>query len=207
MALQVLGHVEPDHGVLVAEEVLGEGPRELGLADSGRTEEDERAARTVRVLYACEGTPYGAGDSLYGLVLPDDTPVQGVLHLQETCGLLLGHLLDRDAGPHGDDLGDLVLADGDALLLDLTLAPGLLELAALGDELALGVPEARGLLELLAVDGGLLLGAHGGEFLVNLLVVRRRGHGLYPHLRCGLVDEVDGLVGQEAVRDVAITEL
>src|SRR5215210_1025554 len=207
VALHVLGHVEPDHGVLVAEEVLGEGPRELGLADSGRTEEDERAARTVRVLYACEGTPYGAGDSLYGLVLPDDAPVQGVFHLQEPRRLLLGHLLDRDAGPHRDDLGDLVLTNGDTLLLDLTLAPGLLELTALGNELALGVAEARGLLELLAIDGGLLLGAHRGKLLVYLLVVGRRGHGLYPHLGRRLVDEVDGLVRQEAVCDVAVTEL
>src|ERR671920_264700 len=119
VALHVLGHVEPDHCVLVAEEVLGERTRELGLAYSCRTEEDERAARAVRVFYARERTPYGAGDGLYGLVLPDDAPVQGVLHLQEPRGLLLGHLLDRDAGPHGDDLGDLVLTDGDALLLDL----------------------------------------------------------------------------------------
>src|SRR5215218_1957643 len=207
VTLHVFGHVEPDHGVLVAEEIFGQGPRELGLAYSGRTEEDERSARAVRVFYAGEGTPYGAGDGLYGLVLPDDAPVQGVLHLQEPCGLFLGHLLDRDAGPHGDDLGDLVLTDGDALLLDLALAPGLLELASLGDELALGVPETRGLLELLAVDGGLLLGAHGGELLVYLLVVGRRGHGLYPHLGSRLVDEVDSLVRQEAVRDVAVAEL
>src|SRR5215203_6559117 len=207
MTFHVLGHVEPDHGVLVAEEVFGQGPRELGLADSCRTEEDERAARTVRVFYTGKGTPYGAGDGLYGLVLPDDASVQGVLHLQKSCRLLLGHLLDRNAGPHGDDLGDLVLTDGDALLLDLALAPGLLELASLGDELALGVPETRGLLELLAVDGGLFLGAHGGEFLVYLLVVGRRGHGLYPHLGSRLVDEVDSLVRQEAVRDVAVAEL
>src|SRR5215218_9313816 len=207
VALHVLGHVEPDHGVLVAEEVLGKGAGELGLADPGGAQEDERAARAVRVLYTGEGTPYGAGDGLYGLVLPDDAPVQGVLHLQEACRLFLGHLLDRDAGPHRDDLGDLVLPYGDALLLDLTLPPGLLELAALGDELALGVPETRGLLELLAIDGGLFLGAHRGEFLVDLLVVGRRGHGLYPHLGRRLVDEVDGLVGQEAVRDVSVAEL
>src|ERR671920_1989617 len=207
VALHVLGHVEPDHGVLVAKQVLGERPCELGLADPGRTEENERAARAVRVLYAGEGAPYGARDGLYGLVLPDDAPVQGILHLQETRGLFLGHLLDRDAGPHGDDLGDLILTDGDALLLNLTLSPGFLELAALGDELALGVPEARSLLELLAVDGGLLLGAHGGEFLVYLLVIGRRGHGLYPHLGRRFVDEVYGLVWQEAVRDVAIAEL
>src|SRR5215211_3243236 len=207
VALHVLGHVEPDHGVLVAEEVLGQSPRKLGLADPGRTEEDERAARTIGVLDAGEGTADGARDGLDGLVLADDAPVQGVLHLQEARGLFFGHLLYRDACPHGDDLGDLVLTDGDALFLDLTLAPGFLELTSLGDELALGIPEARGLLELLAVDGGFLLGAHRGELFVYLLVVGRRGHGLYPHLGRRLIDEVDGLVRQEAVRDVTVAEL
>src|SRR5215203_1738520 len=206
MALHVLGHVQTDHGVLVAEEVLGERPRELGLADARGPEEDERAARAVRVLDACEGPPYGAGDGLYGLLLPDDAPVQGVLHLQEARGLLLGHLLDRDAGPHGDDLGDLVLPDGDAVLL-IALAPGFLELPALHGELLLVVPQARCPLELLAVDGGLFLSAYLRDLLVQLLVVGRRGHGLDPHLGRGLVHQVDGLVWEEAVRDVAVAEL
>src|SRR5215216_6678013 len=100
VALHVLGHIEPDHGVLVAEEVFGERTGELGLADSCRTEKDERAAGTVRVFYAGEGTPYGAGYGLNSLVLPDDAPVQGVFHLQQTRGLFLGHLLDRDTCPH-----------------------------------------------------------------------------------------------------------
>src|SRR5829696_167785 len=207
VALHVLGHVEPDHGVLITEEVLGEGPRKLGLAHARRPEEHERAGWPVRVLDTGESTTDGTGDGLDGLVLPDDAAVQSVLHLQEARGLFLGHLLDRDARPHRDDLGDLVLSDGDALLLDLALTPGLLQLAALGDELALGIPEARGLLELLAVDGGFLLGTNRGQFLVYLLVVGRRGHGLDPHLGCGLVHEVDGLVRQEAVRDVAVAEL
>src|SRR3712207_580793 len=99
------------------------------------------------------------------------------------------------------------LTYGDPLLLHAALAPGLLELAALGDELAFGVAEARGLLELLAVYGGLLLGADRGEFLVYLLVVGRRGHGLDPHLGSRLIDEVYGLVRQEAVRDVAVAQL
>src|SRR5207249_4134191 len=40
--LHVLGHVEPHHRLLVVEQEFGEGARGLGLADPGRTEEDER---------------------------------------------------------------------------------------------------------------------------------------------------------------------
>jgi hypothetical protein len=50
--LHVLGHVEVDQRVLVAEQELGEGLRELGLADARRAEEDERAGGTLRVLQA-----------------------------------------------------------------------------------------------------------------------------------------------------------
>ena len=45
--LHVLGHVDADQGVLVAEEVLGQRPGQLGLADAGGAEEDERADRPL----------------------------------------------------------------------------------------------------------------------------------------------------------------
>ena len=45
--LHVLGHVDPDHRVLVAEQELGQRPGQLGLADARRPEEDERAGRAA----------------------------------------------------------------------------------------------------------------------------------------------------------------
>ena len=53
--LHVLGHVERDQRVLVAEQELGERLGQLGLADAGGPEEDERAARALRVLEAGPG--------------------------------------------------------------------------------------------------------------------------------------------------------
>ena len=44
----ILAHVDANHGLLVVKEKLGERPRQLGFADPGRTEEDERADRPVR---------------------------------------------------------------------------------------------------------------------------------------------------------------
>ena len=49
MPLLELAHVEADHRVLVAEQRLGQRPRQLGLADAGRAEEQERPDRPVRV--------------------------------------------------------------------------------------------------------------------------------------------------------------
>jgi hypothetical protein len=42
-------------------------------------------------------------------VLADDALVELVLHAHELLGLGLGELEDGDAGPHRDDVGDLLL--------------------------------------------------------------------------------------------------
>ena len=89
----------------------------------------------------------------------------------------------------------------------LVALPLLLELALLVREAPLLVAQVRGLLELLRLDGRLLLLADLVDLLLELAVGRRRGHGLDPHARRRLVDEVDGLVRQEAVGDVAVGEV
>ena len=85
--------------------------------------------------------------------------------------------------------------------------PLLLELALLVRELALLVAQVRRLLELLRLDRGLLLAARLLDLLLELPVDGRGGHRLDAHARGGLVDEVDRLVGQLAVGDVAVGEL
>ena len=140
---------------------------------------------------------------LDGLLLADDPLVQLVLHLEQPGRLLLGELDDRDAGGDGEDLGDELLVDlGD----DVHVAglPLLLALALGEDQLLLLVAQRRGQLEVLAVDRALLAAAHVGDLVVELAQVRRRGHPADPQPRAGLVDEVDRLVGQEPVGDVAV---
>ena len=145
------------------------------------------------------------GDGDDRLVLADHALVQLLLHADELLRLGLGELEDRDARPHRDDVGDLLLAD--LGLLDLLgAAPLLLELALLLRELALLVAQVRGLLELLRLDRLLLLLAHLLDLVLELAVARRGGHRLDAHARGGLVDEVDRLVGQVAVLDVAVGE-
>src|SRR5207245_1770303 len=100
---------------------------------------------------------------------------------------------------------DLVLADRRALA-GLARFPLLLELAFLVRQLALFVAQGGGLLELLGLYRRLLLAPRRLDFALELTVGRRRGHRLDPHPRCGLVDEVDRLVRQEAVGYVAAGE-
>ena len=50
VAAAVLAHVEADHPVAAAEQELGQRLGELGLADAGRPDEEERRERLARVL-------------------------------------------------------------------------------------------------------------------------------------------------------------
>ena len=129
--------------------------------------------------------------------------MQLVLHLEQPRGLLLGELHDRDAGRDGEHLGDQLLVDlGD--LVHVARAPLLLALGLLEDQLLLLVAQARGGLEVLAVDRGLLALAHVGDLVVVLAQVGGRRHPADPQPRAGLVDQVDRLVRQEPVGDVAV---
>ena len=139
-------------------------------------------------------------------LLADHALVELLLHADQLLGLGLGQFEDRDPGPHRDDVGDLLLADIGPVAL-LALGPLVFELALAGRQLALGVAQVGGLLELLRFDRGLLLAPRRLDFLLEVAVDRRRAHRLDPHPRRGLVDQVDRLVGQEAVGDVAVGEL
>jgi hypothetical protein len=150
--------------------------------------------------------PDGLADRLDGVFLADDPLVQLVLHAEELLRLLLGELVHRDAGPHREHLGDGLFVDlveqVDAGVLDLALL-GLL----LGQEVLLGVAEAAGLLEVLLLDGLLLGLDDASELVLEVLVVGRRLHALDAQAAAGLVDEVDRLVGQEPVGDVAVGQV
>jgi hypothetical protein len=111
--LHVLGHVDPHHRVLGVEHELGQRARQLGLADAGRTEEEERADRPLGVLQPCARAPQRARDGDDRLVLADDPLVQALLHVDQLLDLALEHAADGNPRPLRDDVGDLV--DVDAL--------------------------------------------------------------------------------------------
>src|SRR6188472_2499884 len=79
--LLVLGHVDADHRVLVVEQELGEGTCELRLADARRTEEQEAADRTVRILETRTRTTHRCGNGRDGIVLTDHALTKTVFHL------------------------------------------------------------------------------------------------------------------------------
>ena len=88
-------------------------------------EEQEAADGPVRVREAAAGPTDGVGHGRHRLVLADDPLVEHVLHAHQLGDLALEQAADRDAGPLGDDLGDVLLVDLllEHLLVRLQVAP------------------------------------------------------------------------------------
>ena len=106
-----LAHVDLDERVVVAEQEVGQRLGQLGLTDTGRAGEDERARRALGVLQARAGAADRLADRLDGVLLADDPLVHLVLHAQQPSGLLLGQLEHGDTGPVAENLGDLLVVD------------------------------------------------------------------------------------------------
>ena len=110
--LHVLAHVDADHRPLVVEQELGERAGQLGLADAGGAEEQERADRPVRVGQAGPAAADGVGHRGDGLVLADDPLVQHLLHADELLASRPPSAGDTGTPVHlADDLGDVLLVD------------------------------------------------------------------------------------------------
>jgi len=62
-------------------------------------------------------------------------------------------------------------------------------------------------LVLLGLHGLVLLSAQVGDLVVEVLDGRRHRLAEDPHAAAGLIDEIDGLVGQLAVGDIAVGEI
>ncbi len=110
--LHVFTHIDPDDIVFVIEQCFRKGLGQLGLADTGGTQEEERADRPVGILDAGTGPEDGFGYFRDRFILADDTFVQNVVQMQELFALALHQLGDRDAGPSGNDPGDLFIRHG-----------------------------------------------------------------------------------------------
>ena len=202
MLLHVLGHVEADQRVVAAEQEIRERARQLGLADAGRAEEHEAADRTVRVLQPRARAADGARHRRDGPLLADDAAVELLLHAQQLVALVLIDRRERHAGPLGDDLVDLLLADGDAARarLDVELLAHELQVLARADFLL--AVELR-LLEILLRDRVLHLLDGDADAAVDLAELFAVAGLAQLRARARFVDQIDRLVGQEPIGDVA----
>ena len=132
--------------------------------------------------------------------------MQDALHAKQLLGLGLGEVAHGHAGGHGHHIRDVLNRD---VLHGLggVLLPLLLGLFALLLQSLFLVAQLGGALELLLADGTILVGAHLPQLLVQVAQLLGQRHVADAHAGAGLVHDVDGLVGQVAILNVAVCQL
>ena len=203
--LHVLAHVEGDERILGTKEELRERLGELGLAHARGTQEDERTTRTTRVLERRAAAADGARHGAHGLLLADDALVENAFAAQQLRRLGLGEVRDGHTRDRGDDICDGGLIDGHDVGVH-ALVPCILELDATSEKFLLAVAQAGGVLELLPVSGSFLVSTDTSKVLVHLGDLWRKRHVVDTRAGTRLVEDINRLVRQEAVLDVAVRE-
>lgn len=126
-----------------------------------------------------------------------------LLQQQKPVGFRLGQRGHRDAGTVGDHGGHILRSHG---ACGVTQVPAPALGRELQPEVPLRVPQHGGLFKVLAPNGLLLFQGRP----VGLLLQAAEGGGsvqlAHAHPRGGFVDEVDGLIRKETVRQIAAGE-
>ena len=138
--------------------------------------------------------------------MSDDALVQLFFHAQQLRGFLFGDAIDRNAGPVGEYFGDGLFVHEVEALATTGLSLGV-ELFGLEFDFALTLFENLRLLEVAALHGRFLIGADALQLFFELFAGGWNFEAANTQSRTRFVQEVNGLIGQEAVSDVAVGQV
>ena len=105
---QILRHVDPNHGAFVVEQRFGQRTGQLGLADTGRTQEQETPDGPIRLAQPGAAAPDGIGDRCDRTLLADDSASQRLFQVHQLVHLSFEQPPRGDARPARHHLGDVV---------------------------------------------------------------------------------------------------
>ena len=191
-------HIEANERVGRIEEILCKLLDKLGLADT-RGADKNKAHRLVLGRNAHAVAANGGGNGLDGLVLADNVLFQALVELTQAVELVLADAGGGDLCPQLDHAGKVVhrklrvTLRAERVKLLLRLHGEALEL---GEAFKIRLLRALQQFALFVVILDLAAQLHAA---VDVLIVQ-------VEVGTGLVDEVDGLIGQEAVGDIALGE-
>src|SRR5207244_8192850 len=100
-------HIKANHGTLTAEKELGQRSRNFGFADARRSQEQERADGTVRILQARPRAPNGTRQRRDCWSLRYYALMQLILDAQQFLGVPFLKRSYRHAGPPPDHYFDI----------------------------------------------------------------------------------------------------
>ena len=195
--LHKLGHIQPDQRLDIVKQLLGKHLDQLGLADAGGADKD-KGSGTLAGADAHPGAPHGGRHQGNSLILADNPFLQRVFQIGHPAHLSFLNLAGRNPGPQLDYpremlLGNRLAQRRGSQRLDTFLQPG-------GIRLQLGQRLIGDLAVFLQLGDALVLGRLAALQLLVLrqLPIFQGGAG------AGLIQQVDGLVRQETVIDIAL---
>ena len=198
--LHVFRHIETNHIFLTAKHAFSERSGQLGLADTGRAEEEEGTDRTFRILHAGTRTTDRRGNGMDSLILTDHSLMQLFFQMEQALGVALLQILQRYPRPFSDDFCHIFFRDFKIIMirpLPVLLHEGDLTLHLLGSITILG-----GFFKILRSHSRFLFFQKGGQLfflLFQRIRCRRRFHA---DLGGGFIDDIDGFIRLETIRDV-----
>src|SRR5690606_6319824 len=178
---------------------------QLGLTDTGWTEEYERADRLFRVLQSHPGPLDRFRQFLDRFLLADDFAAEFVRHAEEFVAFLLGDPLRRDTRHHRDDVGDVVFVNRVFLRAGFFF-PLRFRKLQLFDEFFLPVAQLCSFLVLLALHHTVLFLLHIFNRFFELHDLFRNVNIVDMNAGTGFVEYVDRFIRQVPVADVAVRE-
>ena len=203
-----LGHIQADQALRTVEHVGGEPFDQFGLSDAGAAHED-KAHRFALDLESDPSAPDGRADRVHRLVLADDMLLQAGIETGQPFQLVLFDGGGRYFGPEFNDAGQIVNREfRSSLRVELLLLLTEAEFFAAQFRDA-GITGLRLLPGIGIVPMGIIR-QQSVRFKADVLQLTLHQHApvdvriLEIHVRTGLIQQVDGLVGKEAVCDIAL---
>ena len=202
MLFHILAHVHTDQSAFIAEYRRRDGFGKLRLSHPRRTDENKGSDRPVRVLQprarAADRRRYRSDR----VILPDYAFMQSILQFQQLLRFCLRQAGNGDSRPAADDFRDVFLPDLQFCLY-AALPLDIFEIGYLLPDLPDLFIQFFDPLEIPAADRLLSLDLDFVEKAPLFPDFSRRVVAVQAHARSGFVDQVDRLVRQEAICDIA----
>ena len=111
MLFHELRHIEPDHCPLAFKEKVSERPGKFRLSNPGRTKENERTERPVRVLQSGPRPPYRVCNRFNGILLAHHPFCQFLMCMDQFFFFTGEQPVNRNPGPLGHNAGNSFFRD------------------------------------------------------------------------------------------------
>ena len=203
MRLHIFRHIHPDQCLFRAEHGFRQRFAELCFSHAGRPQKQKGTDGTIGILQPHPAPAHRFRHGGDGFILADNPFVQNRLHFQKSLALLFSQPGNRNFRPDRHHIGNLIFADQQLPVSQLFLISRLRPFVFLY-QFCLTAPDLPGLQIRFDPNGTLDLQIHLLNLFLHILQIFRHIHIFQPHGSGGLVNQINRLIRQISVIDIAV---